>query len=179
MRAGIVEDGNNLNSKIDEVRVFVNYFDNKKLFTEEIAKGSFANGGFTITLPDNIDSKFLDSYSDNDYEEGIKISKKSFKKTYEEVGFTAYKNGVRVGKINYEISNWGVSLIYVDGDVDITGSSSANIGDLNINTTYSVSLKKGWNFWYHHMTHNEFLKTNTSTSTTKDPGGLKWVFKEY
>ena len=170
-----VEGGSNLNSKIDEVRAFADYLSGSSWIDEEIAKGSFANGGFTITLPDNLADKFLEVCN---FPEGINVSDKTVKRT-EEVWFLAYKGGEPVGRFWYESDNSEAMPVFVDGNVEITGTVSEKDIDGTWNRTYSLSLKTGWNLIYFTYSYDESSKIGTTTTTTKDPGGLKWFFEEY
>ena len=175
-----VEGGSNLNSKIDEVRVFASYRSGNSWNEEEIAKGAFANGSFTINLPDPLASKFLAVWNEDNVGEGISVSNKSVKMTEGANGvwFVAYKGGVQVGEIYYESNNFEAWLIYVDSNVDITGSNSENYDDWTVNHIFSMSLKTGWNFVYSSYSENTTSKTETFTTTTTEPSGLKWVFYE-
>ena len=111
----------------------------------------------------------------------IKFSNKSCKWTMN-VQLFAYKGGEPFGRIRYESNNptyAGAKLVYVDSNTNITGSYSEKYNDWTFILTYSVSLKTGWNFMYETYSENTTSKTEALTVTTKDPGGLKWIFEEY
>jgi len=112
-----VENGNSLNSKIDEVRVIalpflysnkysimVEYF--KYPEGKEIAKANFTNGGFTVNLPKDINSFFLYPLLqywnvqfdiDMDPDEGNTLIVNPQNVKYTAACIVAYKSGKQVG----------------------------------------------------------------------------------
>jgi len=77
------------------------------------------------------------------------------------------------------------SLMYADSDVSFTGTGTFTNTYEGITyegiATYSLNLKKGWNFVY--MIGEDYTETATKITskikiTTSDPGGLKWYLEK-
>jgi outer membrane murein-binding lipoprotein Lpp len=172
-----VENGNNYNSKIDSVKAMAYPAETSQynFIGTAIANAKYANGGFTLTLPEKLDDQYLELVDMTDIREGLEVSDNNFKTCF--VNLIAYKSGVPVGGMIYSNqggdSGSGAEFIYVDRNVSITGSGSEDEYDY----TYNVSIKKGWNILY-------YIENSTSTRsseeyTSKAPSGMKWYFEEY
>jgi hypothetical protein len=166
-----VENGNDYNSQIDSVRAFVNDDD-----TQVVATAKYVNGGFTITLPANIDSKYF-SFSFVDLPSGLTVSDKNAKYTViDAYGFIGVKSGQIVSEFQYINNFFGYDLVsanffYADRNVTISGTYTENNG--NVNVWDNVSLKKGWNTVYYTVIHHDDYTTTTTNSNTK-PDIIKW-----
>jgi len=157
-----VENGHYLNNSVDEVRA---------MWSEiMIASAPFENGGFKITLPEEIDERTLRPitlYFEWEISNGIKISNENVEMTRISY-FKAYKNNEY---IDADFSFYGrsktkygsVSFIYVDTDVKITGSFKNNGNTFE----YDLDLKKGWNTAY---------QTGGGMTTKKPNIDFKWHF---
>jgi hypothetical protein len=68
----VVEDGNSYNDKIDVVKL--------EFGDDAFASAGYTNGGFTITLPESVDSRYLQSINEggNDIE-GVTITNENVK----------------------------------------------------------------------------------------------------
>ena len=177
-----VENGSAFASKIEDVMA---------LLTDEnamVKTVKYGNGVFTIDLPATVNESYLKNV-DGGYP-ALKISNKKVKGV--SINIDAFQSGVCVGNF-YHAKNSGIQtealFVYVDGDVKITGSDSFTIinrdpygsllGEHTYNTTYNVSLKKGWNIIYFTETHSGpgFKTSTTETITTNVPDGMKWYFR--
>lgn len=179
-----VEGGSAYNSKVDVVKVLLNIdetYDSKTQeyiwVGDEVASGSYADGGFTIDLPETVSSKYLSTLYAPD---GINISD-----TKAQVGMSGfligYKSGVEVGEFVYakvngdDVEPTGM-FFYADRDVTMTGSASEKDGSYTDNYSFNVSFKKGWNIVYASYDESKDGKTTTYSLTTSDPGNMKWYF---
>jgi len=179
-----VENGNAYDSKIENVVVWPKGTESQA--TPGIM-AKYVNGEFTVELHATVDDNFLKeiygSYP------ALKVSNKNVKGT--SLNISAFQSGVSVGNFYYA-KNSGIQtealFVYVDGNVNITGSDSQTIinrdsygnilGEHTYKISYGVSLKKGWNVMYFTETHsNSGQKTTTSeTVTTNAPEGMRWYF---
>lgn len=135
-----------------------------------IAECDYSNGGFTLTLPENVDAKYLETLSNYEFEDGISISDKNVKTCSIDIyGYNAA--GAEAGTFWYESKTCEAGFMYVDRNVTVTGSHTYSDGEKEV---YNMSLVKGWNIVY--MTETEKDDVYTYTATTSNPGGLSWVF---
>ena len=141
-----------------------------------IAEGAYSKG-VKIALPDNVDSKFLVAFNQGVIK-GATISDQNAKVALAEL--TAYKGGVEAGAFYYgrETDQYlaKATLLYTDRDVSITGSSSEKDGDETEIFSYSVYLKKGWNWMYSIEEESANGKKYSVKLTTSKPSAFKWVF---
>ncbi|MDR0729988.1 MAG: hypothetical protein LBF19_07715 [Prevotellaceae bacterium] len=156
----VVENGNSYNDAIDVVKLYPDSDDDAVL-----ASAEYKNGGFTMTLPANVSSQYLQSIA-GDVPDGITVSNANVK-----IGsgnLYAYKSDNRVG-IFYLASGENLvgALVYADGDVSITGSSQGEIGTM----IFNMNLKRGWNVMCQKTTQNEYEITTTV------PADAKWRFR--
>ena len=136
----------------------------------DFAYGSYANGGFTLTLPQTMESIFL---RNDNFKTEWEISDKNALIAGVE-GFDLLDSDGKFidelyhGKFDQiQTYNVFVSYLYADRDVKITGDSP---------TVYScLFLKKGWNAVY----ITEDKTTHKETWTTKAISGVKWYFRNH
>jgi hypothetical protein len=188
-----VENGNSYNSRIDTVKL--TSWDESAHTDREIASANYANGGFTITLPETVSSQYLEPITSllYDYDEegvpsGVTVSNSEVKIYDGADCFEAYKSSRNVGEIMLVINEsyfefYGV-LTYVDGDVSITGTGTETNNDYIYisedgvaypDIKYDVHLKKGWNIVYYKEIDYDHLVEATTTA----PAGVKWYFYSY
>ncbi|MDR1199709.1 MAG: hypothetical protein LBK94_11990 [Prevotellaceae bacterium] len=162
-----VENGASYSEIIDTVKAEVeDYYGSDAI----IARAPYTNGGFTLTLPASLSAQYL---SAADYiPQGITVSNPNVKGG--SVGLYAYKSGFEAGEFYYGTNNCMGQLIYVDGDVIITGSSTVTYG-ATFTIKINVHLKEGWNMVYAKLTPkaNDSYETEL---TIKVPAGAKWHF---
>ncbi|MDR0830806.1 MAG: hypothetical protein LBN95_11965 [Prevotellaceae bacterium] len=201
-----VTDGDMVNSQVDEVRAVgyiygeeievpvdwdgdgeVDWYEYQRESTDIIiATAPFKNGGFTITLPKQIDERLLEegdfSYLEEYYGGKVTVSNKNFKTTIVEE-FEAYKNNKRVGYFVYyyaSMTSEGYAVyMFVDSDVKITGTiSESEEWDGRVYTDeeiYDINLKEGWNAVY--MLYSEVGNSERTTySTSKPDKNFEWVY---
>ncbi len=186
--AATVENGSAFDERIYDVTALYKLHDESRLEKEDdcqVKSVKYVNGEFIMDLPVTVDDKYLKKI-DGSYLHILKVSNKTAKGV--SIYFEAYKSGVCVGnfyhaqkKSNSEIE---ALFVYVDGNVEITGSDSRTDihrdsygnyrGETTWNTSYNVSLKKGWNIIYY--TEIQSGSTITETATTNVPDGMKWYF---
>jgi hypothetical protein len=132
-----------------------------------ISSAAYANGEFTLefsSVDDNVNWFFtIAQYMPN----GITVSDANVKTPNVEASLSAYKSGSEVGSFHYGTAEWNGGFMYVNGDVNITGTG-VNEG---VTMTYNVDLKKGWNFVYDKTTEN------ARETTTQTPAGARWLYK--
>ena len=151
-----VEDGDQYNAIVHSVRAtFWSY--------ETFAEGSYANGGFTLTLPQTVSSQYLITL--HELLESIDVSDRNARITV--TVFSAYSSdNFQVGSFYLSRPWTATTFMYADRDVAITGLE----GDGYLNVTYNLFLKKGWNIIYEtesNMGRDYYL-------TTTPVKGLKW-----
>lgn len=178
----VVENGNDY--KIDAVKAFIGNGEIINFETGEIASSDYKNGRFTLSLPQTIENQYLELLFDEDeMPDAIKISDVNVKACY--LWIEAYQSGTEAGEFEYEYlsadETVGIetSYTYVDRDCSIKGSYSEIDEDETYNSTYNVSLKKGWNIVYVKRTESEKTNTYTYEATSSVQSGLKWYFYEY
>ena len=141
------------------------------ILDEIIASGSYANGGFSITLPETVESSLCEKISDSF--NGAKFSDRNAMTTYI-LGFESYdETGKFAGHILYQKEEAGLTdnafFVYTDRNVKITGKHKPPYG--NTETEFdNLILKKGWNIVYVKNTaRGKFVESNQEIS------GLKWI----
>jgi hypothetical protein len=177
-----VENGNSYNSQIDIVKAEI--WDYSTGESHVLASAEYKDGGFKLVLPASVGSQYLELLDEEDIPAGITVSNKNVKSAsvYE---LDAYKSGDRAGWLYNETGNWEGSLMYVDGDVTVTGTETDTDSWEDSEGThtetwiiqYSVNLKKGWNMVY--IKETESGNTETIEVTTTAPAGAKWYFEPY
>jgi hypothetical protein len=168
----IVENGNSYNEEIDEVKVLFGLSSSSPVVTSS----TYNNGGFTLNLPETVSETYLEPYGK--LREGIKASNPDVKR--QGAYIYAYKSGRKLSYFHYGTfgtsgtSGWKGNLIYVDGDVSLTGTATESSGSVQ---KWNMHLKKGWNVWYlkgSSLGNGKFL----NEWTTKAPADAKWYYNE-
>ena len=173
-----VENGSAYNSLVKRV---VAYFDES--VRQLYAVGNYANGGFTLTLPNLEGNQNLWLLTTDDADlGGINISDKTAKTTVFDPEFyglsstsgSVQENDVVCGFYYYsEKEGAEANPVYADKNVTVTGSNGGN----GWKEEYNVSLKKGWNWVYYR--HYEENGKEMVTFTTQAVSGLKWYPSDY
>jgi ribosomal protein L14E/L6E/L27E len=168
---------NYLNSSISRVAAIAYYNDYRE--SEELASGTYANGSFTLTLPQQPDQKYLISAGGN-IPDGVKVSDKNAKVlTLTDKGIVVCSSDRAISSVVYgKVDNNSVTMVafyYADRDVTISGSYERydEEYDEHHSANYSMSLKKGWNMVY--ITFSESFES--LEATTKPVSGLKWYIE--
>ncbi|MDR1340600.1 MAG: hypothetical protein LBK58_11195 [Prevotellaceae bacterium] len=175
----VVENGASYNSKIDLVEA-VTYSNDDKLIT--LASAPYTNGGFTLNLPASLGAQYLEPLFDEEDEipDGVTVSNPNVK-TGEAI-LDAYKSDSYVGSFYHGNGDWEGELIYVDGDVSISGSGTetwtygegTEYEETYTNTyRYNCNLRKGWNIMYEKRTEKDSYEY-----TTQAPANVKWYFED-
>ena len=135
---------------------------------DAIAQAPYKNNGFTLELPENVSSKYLDLLSE-DAPSGVSISDENAKIFFlDDIrGYDEDEN--EIGDFYLEEENddseYYTSWMYADRDVTIKGEDD---GD-----KYDVNLKKGWNIIYESYTEN------SGSLTSKKPSGINYSWNFY
>jgi hypothetical protein len=169
-----VENGSSYSSQIDSVKLLLGHDDDF-----EACNVKYDNGKFTLNLPVNVPNPnealgaLPSRYSRYD---GLTVSDLSVK-----IGYSilyAYKNGHPVGSFYHKAGEWKGELIYVNGDVSVTGTATETGKDNSVTGkyTYNINAKKGWNILYRRDTGSE--TEYTTEETTEAPAGAKWVYNQ-
>jgi hypothetical protein len=166
-----VENGSSYNSAIDSVRLMLGTYDE-----HVICNVKYNNGKFTLNLPATVPDAYLEALEESGIPDGITVSNFNVKIGY--ANLRAYKAGNRAGSFYHSINDWQGRLVYMNGDVSITGTVTnrwEEYGTAYTDTfTYSISLKKGWNILYIRegkTTDHDY----TLEGTTETPSGARWV----
>ena len=190
-----VENGNAYNNLVKRVGIGTwegwNQEQGIDIFTV-FASAPYANGGFTLTLPQTVEAEFLSPWDDDDDEfySDLKISDKNaqimgmaefgaYSSTssdfddYDRVGWIHFGKeefdgnyGTGTGTYNYARA----LFVYADRDVAMVGTVTWS--DTWDGVTYtqiekhSVSLKKGWNIMY--FTQSENYVNGERQGTTEE-----------
>ena len=143
-------------------------------FDAPVVSGNYADGGFTLTLPNTVSNRFCRNIEDEYNYDGnvnVHISNKNANIAVVNDYFYCYdKDDENFGAFVYykEESNriTGAFFIYADRDVTVTGSDDY--------CNYNMSLKNGWNIAYHIAP-----ESGKEELTTEEVGGLKWGVTGY
>jgi hypothetical protein len=179
----VVENGASYNSKIDLVEAIVYPYPESDYGQAVLTNASYTDGGFTLILPASPGAQYLRVF--NEIPENIRVNNPNVK-----IGGTrleAYKSDSYAGYFSHETGNWRGSVIYVDGNLSISGAytetETDNEGMENEETHTRTEkynnchLTKGWNMMYIKRTE----KANNSYEeeyTTQTPAGMKWYFHD-
>ena len=171
-----VENGNIYNNLVKRVTAGVLGYEDYNVIV--LASGPYANGGFTLTLPQTVDTNHLFLFLEDLNEDLVSISDKNVQIMvvggYS--GFAAFSSSTGditindyVGNISaYKVDSTGnpraesgtgtysmatIEFIYADRDVTITATDTYTDGEYDDHPkTFSISmfmfLKKGWNRVY-------------------------------
>jgi hypothetical protein len=173
----VVENGSDYDALIDKVKYLQEFETDEKnrwgdpIWAEEVmAIGTYANGGFTLTLPATPNAKFLVNPDFGNFE----TSDRNARITTVADIYAYNSDDVRVGNFSLRKQDengtvWG-AFIYADRNFTITGSE---IRYERIEEVHSMALVKGWNRVY-------VIKTeNREEWTTNAVSGLKWYFNSW
>jgi hypothetical protein len=142
-----VENGESYDSDFSTVKVILDTWeyedgDWRSTSEYEAASGSWKNGGFSLILPETVDSNSLLPISlILDTRSGAIISNSSAKAI--QIEFTGYSNDdVPIARFycKHDSKRTSATLIYVDRDVAVTGEDAY--------AQYNIELKKGWQMIY-------------------------------
>ena len=197
-----VENGNIYNNLVK--RVTASLWDDDDDVEVVLASAPYANGGFTLTLPQTVDAKFLWPFDDDEFGPDVHISDKDAQTTYvsdveayssssgdfddyDQVGYFNFYKDVFDGNEVTETGTYSYAyamFMYADRDVNIAGTETSSETYEGVTYTYiarwSVSLKKGWNIVYDtgssSYVNGERQEGTTYEShfTTTPVSGLKW-----
>jgi len=153
------------------------------------ARAEWKNGSFAIELPETLDSNYLNGSFGGSLDL-LTISNRDVKT--KEATFAAFENnGNYVTSLFHakKTENGYVRAFYIYADSDATFYGSTTSGayltekDNNghcslylwkINTTFSVSWKKGWNIWYLSSSYSKAERIITKQWSSTPVCGLKW-----
>jgi hypothetical protein len=163
-----VENGDILNSIITGFGAIMRNPDG--IIDEQYSlSGVYANGGFTITLPDSLDVILASMAGFPGY---IHVSDRTARCCYfyEIIGFdsnSSHSAQFELSEIigGYLGTKYYVSFWYVDRDFTINGSAEGN--------HFNMNLKKGWNKVY---VIEELESGNEDKTTTPPNCNVKWQF---
>ena len=171
-----VEDGNDYDNIINEVRLICYNSNNGNPVTLAIVK--YSEGGFKMNLPESIPSSVMENIVDIfEADSKIDISKKNSKIAIEIELVAFNKNNEKIGYFFYckeETDNTYVEtlLFYSDSEVNLTGKETYENGT----EVWNVSLKMGWNQVF--LIEKDLSEDKwEDTFTTKNQSGLKWYFE--
>ncbi|MDR1673008.1 MAG: hypothetical protein LBS09_06070 [Bacteroidales bacterium] len=178
-----VNNGSSYSGQIDAVKAIVDAdeeYDSETgtyvLTGYEAGSAPYVNGGFTLKLQATVADKYLGPMFDDEDEEipGITISNPNVK--VNSTIILAYKADVLTGLLYYRTADetWDGILLYANGDISITGSTTDDDGESTYIEKYNVHLKKGWNMIYGKEVEKESGYEYELTSTA--PTGLQWYF---
>ena len=152
-----------------------------------IAMGSWGNGGFAIEFPQTLDAKYLKFIEDeNEFSmDGVTYSNNNAKLRFAWIaGYDKddkFIDYFYYGKMDEnENSYTGGGYIYVDIDVNISGTVKVTESFWEENYVYEPNLKKGWNIMYF---SESFVREDGKEVATKEwktatVNGLKWYASE-
>jgi len=162
-----VVNGNDYDDLIDEIVAWAwaNY-DYSDDGNEIIARGNWANGGFTITLPATLGDRFLfpgGEEIEDDFET-ITVSDRNLRiSLFEGIRFDAEGIGGFRKYREDENSRREMIIVYADRDATVIGTEGLY--------TFQISLKRGWNKVYVTERYRGEL-----IQTTEPISGLRWHF---
>jgi hypothetical protein len=161
---GTLVNGNPAISKVEATIIY-----------DVIASGSYANGGFSITLPETVESSLCDKASDAF--KGAKVSDRNAM-IADIFAFDSYDAaGKYKGAVLYQKEEAGLTddanFIYADRNVKINGKYEPGFGTTETEFK-NLILKKGWNIVYVKNTaRGKFVVSNQEIS------GLKWILFDF
>jgi len=173
----VVENGNNYNDIISTVAITLWDYDGRP---HTIATGTWSNGGFTITLPETLNTALLYPIF-YDTPQDLNISDPSAR--WRDVWVRAYDEQQRNrGQFSYwsgdDDAYSGLYLFYVDRDVTITGTqpyfNDSDYGEPTIGgyEVWNVQLRAGWNRIY--VTRK--IEERIFYISIEPISGLRWHF---
>lgn len=169
--------------KVDEIRVVGILADNSRTV---IGRGHPSGGGYKVSMDDPLPAYYF--YRIDEASNFIHAPRYSNPGVmcYDNINsFHAYKNNQLVGTFKYrshisygedkeiESESCWLRYIYVDGDVDVTGTKNTTWGAPF--QTFDLHFKKGWNAYvcieYLHRDHTGYTQTHF---TSDIPKGMRW-----
>ncbi|MCL2597741.1 MAG: hypothetical protein FWD66_08845 [Paludibacter sp.] len=187
-----VVNGNDYNSMISSVLAFTWVGNPLNDNYEFIAECPYQNGGFSLTLPDTPDSKFLQNLAaslpssvivSNPNVNILAISDiEAYDYSNEYLGW--FENVKILGGMHYVMKEW----IYADGDVTMSGTNSEELhwdfGLIDyLEATFDLTLKKGWNEIYlesdgtYDPDNPNITYSTSNTTNTTVYNDLEWIFQ--
>ena len=158
-----------------------------------VAETPFANGGFTLTLPETVPSIYLKDFWDGEeIPTGISVSDTTAK-TLECTPYTYNTNDKETGYFYYANADYSLEdsdfesealWMYVDKNTKIKGKHTyTEDADLNVDE-YNLNLKKGWNLIYttENVTYNSATQAKTYTfkcTNAKPSYTFNWYYYKY
>jgi hypothetical protein len=132
-----------------------------------LGSGAYSNGKLTVTLNAAAGSSALRKISE-EMPVGIALSNPDVKGT--DVSVYVYNAGSIIGELLYGTAEWEGGILYVEDDVDVSGTFTGEEGGVSFTISFGLNLKKGWNIAY--------MKTSGAsiTATTTAPQGAKWSY---
>jgi len=173
-----VENGHSLNDRVSYV---VAITDN--VSRHELARASFADGGFTLTLPTSVDTSYLISIFDRFDERFINVSDSDLKISQIIInGLSASDNRIVEfyygGVITYNMAQLVTGetfFFYADRDATVVGT----FRDGHLSHNIDVSFRKGWNRVYVTFTQTGVVSLNMAYSSEPISSDyLEWGFFE-
>jgi len=122
-----------------------------------LASAEFKDGGFTLNLPKEVPSQYLQLVTEIWNGTGVTISNKNAKIFYQLgildiFGYNSSDKRIASFYCNRRETEPSMRYIYTDSDVNISGTKTIKHenGDtwMTINKTVALALKKGWNVVY-------------------------------
>ena len=151
----------------------------------EITSSNFSNNKFSIDLPATLDDKYLELFS-NDFK-GANLSDENVKSVF--LNLDGYKSNKYVEYLDYvrmpDISATKITFyysvyMYVDRDVNVTGTNVVGESSYEYTEKFNMNLKKGWNLMYMTDVYERISEDdviNTENYTTTPISGYKWYFE--
>ena len=145
-----------------------------------LATADFKDDGFTLNLPETVNSSLLQSVGDG-APSSLTISNKNAKIFVFEsvIGYNKDDEVIAYFWHGKEEANSGSACMYfyVDSDLKITGTEKDSGTDWEETMVFSLVLKKGWNVVYETWSYTEqgdkeIYKAELRTSPAI--GGIKW-----
>jgi len=172
-----VVNGSNYNALISSVGVFAEFETPAGWWDDEqIATGTWSNGGFTVTLPTTLQDRFLFNLDDILDLDNFTVSDRTARVSMlNGLWIDAFgSNGDIIGSFwnNRETENsWAAMFfMYADRNVTITGTDQGAMW----RETTNLSLRRGWNRVF--IEERDSMGWELSVVTTTPISGLRWYF---
>jgi hypothetical protein len=181
-----VENGGRYN--IDEVAAEIEYETSSSPYYDfyVVASSDYDSDGFSLKLEETVKNKYLQLSFVDEEDVPDEVTVSNFNAKAGLAYIYAYRSKSFVGIFYYATgtssSDWIAQLVYVNGDVSITGSYTGTVSFIengkvtetyDYPITYNVHVKKGWNMMYEKDTDDEY------ELTTNVPSGLRWYYEPY
>jgi hypothetical protein len=136
--------------------------------SQTLAEALFGTNGFTLKLPVNVNTSLLGEIGGDEIPQGLTVSNPKVKMVT--TWLRIYRSGERIGEFYHGVGEWKGYAVYADGNVNITGSFTDNVGKW----TFNAQLKKGWNVLYEKVIEKENRNENEYEAITRVPEGASW-----